>query len=53
MADVTLSLDLPFMLHLECHPDLDLLRQSGAALLEELKVGIGRGHMLLVEEDAS
>lgn len=33
VADVTLTLDLHFMLHLECHPDLDLLCWSGAALL--------------------
>lgn len=35
MADVTLTLDLHFMVHLERQTDLDLLRQSEAALLTE------------------
>lgn len=60
VADVNLTLDLNFMLHLVCQPDLDLLCRYGAALLKEGKVGRrGWGHVLLVgvegwlDQDAS
>lgn len=51
VADVNLTLDLHFMLHLEFQPDLDLLCRSGAALLEKGKVGRRGGRMLMVGVD--